>query len=594
MRTLTLGVSLLLCPALAGAQTVSYTVSMPKPTSSLLHVAMEIRGAAGPSVDVAMPAWSPGAYSLHWAAKNVTALSATDGAGTPLEARMVDTSMWRIRPSAPVIRVRYQVYLGPTTMNDAHATINGTRTLMYVVGKSPYPAPGALTLAVDAPAGWKLATGLDEIRPGVFGAPDYDTLVDAPIEASPNLEVVTFDDQGAHYEIVIDGRNDFDKDRMREDLRKMVAEHVRMMGGAPYRRYVFLLHGTNGTGTGGLEHLNSTAISFGRYASTNRDHYNTFLSVMSHEYFHLWNVKRIRPAILGPFDYSRPQHTRNLYVCEGLTDYYDDLALVRAGVWDRPTFYAALAKAIQQLQTQPGHLVTSAEMSSFLTWNRPDNGPNVSISYYTKGDILGVLLDLELRARTANRRTLDDVLRMLMAEHGLPKPGFAEDDGFRSAVEKIAVAGGATGDFGAFFRKYVSGLDEIDYDAYLRHAGLKLDIALAPPVRSIGVTTRTDADRLIVDNVPPSGAGYDAGLMPGDVLLAMDDERVLPATWAARLAMHKAGDTVRLQVMRGDRLVTVSVALQEDRAPTYRIVEDPGAAAAARALRDRWLAASER
>lgn len=592
MRKFCLLALLLVVPAIAGAQSVSYAVSFPKPTSSLLLVVMEIKGARGPGVDIAMPAWSPGAYSLHWAAKNVQELSAQDGDGKPLDARMVDTSVWRISPAAPVIRVRYKVYMGAAALNDTHATINGTRSLMYLVGRAPYPAPGAVTLAVDAPAGWKMATGLDAVKPGVFTAPGYDTLVDAPIEVSPEIDIVTFEHGKVPYEIVIHGRNNYDTAALAEDTRKIVAEQVRMMGGAPYTRYVFFFHGTNGTGSGGLEHLNSTTITFGRYAATNKDAYRRFLFVIAHEYFHLWNVKRIRPAILGPFDYSRPQHTRNLYVSEGMTSYYAALSLARSGVWERQVFYDDLANKIRELQTQPGHLLTSAEMSSWLTWTRPDNAPNVSISYYTKGQILGALLDLEIRARTGNRKSLDDVFRYLLAEHGLPNPGFAEAGGFRSAVEKIAAEGGAAGDFTEFFRKYVSGLDEIDYDAFFRHAGLKLQIDRSPTTPSLGVTTRTDADRLIVDNVPPSGAGYDAGLMPGDILVSMDDERVVTATFAARLAHRGAGKTVKLSVMRADRPLTVSLTLQEDRAPTYKIVEDPDAPAAAKELRENWLRAS--
>jgi predicted metalloprotease with PDZ domain len=360
------------------------------------------------------------------------------------------------------------------------------------------------------------------------------------------------------------------------------------MGGTPYKRYVFFFHGTNG-GSGGLEHLNSTQITFGRYAQDNTDAYHRFQFVIAHEFYHLWNVKRIRPEVLGPFDYSRPQHTRNLYVSEGMTSYFAALSLVRSGVWDRATFYDDLAKNIQELQTQPGHLLTSAEMSGWLTWNRPDNSANVTISYYTKGQILGTLLDLELRGRTGGRKSLDDVFRQLLAEHGLPKPGFAEDGGFRGAVEKTAAAGAAAGDFGDFFTRYVSGLDELPYDTMLTGAGLKLEITRAPAVRSIGVATRTDADRLIVDSVPPSGAGYDAGLMPGDVVLALDDERVMPATFAARLNDRRAGTAVKLQVMRGDRLLAVPVTLQEDRKPTFKIIEDPAAPPAARALRDAWL-----
>jgi len=588
MRKMTFVLFILTAAASARAQDVSYVVSVPKPTSSLLHVVMEIRGARGPSLDVAMPAWSPGAYRLEWGARNVQGLTAQDAGGRALAADMVDTSVWRIKPTAPVVRVTYDVYMNTSTVNDTHAFIIGTRALMYLVGRAPYPAPGPVTVAVDAPSGWKVATGLDSPRPGVFTAPDYDTLVDAPIEASPEIEIVSFTDAGVPYDIVIHARHNYDTAKLRDDVQKIVAEQARMMGGAPYKRYVFFFHGGNG-GSGGLEHLNSTAITFGRYASENPDAYRTFEFVIAHEFYHLWNVKRIRPAILGPFDYSRPQHTRNLYVSEGMTSYVAALSLARSGVWSRQNFYDDLAKNIQELQTQPGHLVTSAEMSSWLTWNRPDNSANVTISYYTKGQILGTLLDLEIRGRTGNRKSLDDVFRRLLAENGLPKPGFGEDAGFRSAVEAVAAAGGATGDFGDFFRRYAAGLDELPYDTELARVGLKLDISYAPAARSIGVTTRTDGDRLVVDSVPPSGVGYDAGLMPGDVLVGLNDERVVPATFSARLNDRNAAGIAKLLILRGDRLLTLTVTLQDDRKPTYRVAEDPAAPPAARALRDSWF-----
>ena len=486
------------------------------------------------------------------------------------------------------MRVAYDVYMGTSSVNDTHATITGTRALMYLIGRAPYPAPGALTVTVDAPPNWKLATGLDAVRPGVFTAPDYDTLVDAPIEASPELRNHHLRArQGAvrdRHPRAAQLRHRAAERRCPEDRRRGSAAD----GRRAVKRYVFFFHGTNG-GSGGLEHLNSTSITFGRYAQDNKSAYQRFQFVIAHEFFHLWNVKRIRPEILGPFDYSRPQHTRNLYVSEGMTSYFAALALVRSGVWDRPTFYDDLATNIQELQTQPGHLVTSAEMSSWLTWNRQDNAANVTISYYTKGQILGTLLDLDMRARTGNKKSLDDVFRQLLAEHGLPKPGFAEDGGFRGAVEKTAASGAAKGDFGEFFQRYVSGLDELPYDSMLTAAGLKLEISRAPAARSIGAATRTDADRLVVDSVPPSGAAYDAGLMPNDVLLALDDERVVPGTFAARLNDRKAGAIAKLTVMRGDRFLTIPVTLEEERKPTYKIVEDPAATAAQRALRDAWL-----
>lgn len=579
-------------PSQADAQEVAYSISMPRPTSSLLHVEMEIRAADASTdggLEIAMPAWSPGSYRIHTAAKNVTELVAHDGQGRALQTRMNGTSSWRIEPAAPVVRISYKVYVGNSALNDRHAAINGTRTLMYLVGNAPYPAQGTVSLRVDAPQGWRIATGLEATGDGLFTAPDYDTLIDAPVEVSPELEIVSFDLDGVTYEIVVHARHNYDLTRFRDSIEPIVAEQVRMMGGAPFERYVFLFHGTNRRGSGGLEHLNSTTISFGRYAADDEALFRRFEFVIAHEFFHLWNVKRIRPEILGPFDYSAPQHTRNLYVSEGMTSYYASLSLARSAVWERRHFYDDLASQIGELQEQPGHLLTSAEMSSWLTWNRPDDAADVSISYYTKGQILGTMLDLELRARTDNRQTLDDVFRHLLATHGLPEPGFEEQRGFQDAVELIATEGGATGNFDDFFVRYVSGLEEIPYDEFLGHVGLRLEIEYGDAHRSIGVAFAAGSDQLTVGNVPPTGAGHEAGLMPNDVILALDGEQIPVGEFADRLDDRAAGDKVELTVMRGDRILTIPVALQEDRERTYRIAEDPNAAQSAMELRESWL-----
>ncbi len=585
--TAAIAVGLAWAPNVA-AQEVAYTVSMPHLTSGLLHVTVAIGNAPDDTIDVAMPAWSPGFYALQWPSKNVQEVWAEDGDGRALEAIQVDTSRWRIRPVASMVRVHYKVFVGQRAMDDSHATIAGTRSLMYVVGTPPYPVGGPVTITVEAPVGWTFATGLEAVGPGIFTAPDYDTLVDSPIDVAARMDLLSFDDHGARYEVAIRNPHGYDRDMLRDEIQAIVAEQAEMMGGVPFDRYVFLLTGQNRRG-GGLEHLNSTTISFKRYDSLTSADYHRLQFLIAHEFFHLWNVKRIRPEILGPFEYSGPQHTRHLYVSEGITDYYAYLSVTRAGLWSRPDFYAELATVIQTLQRAPGRLVTSVEASSWNTWTRSDNAAHTGISYYIKGSLIGLLIDLELRERTNGRKSLDDVLRYLLAEHGLPKPGFSEADGFRTAVERIASDGGGDADFSDFFRRYVSGVEELDYNAALRHVGLRLETDEGPPTRSLGVTTSIDADRLVVAAMPPSGAGYEAGLMTGDILLMLEGDRAVPSTFEARLQSKAAGDMVELLVVRGDRLVTVPVPLQEDRETTFRIEELLDAPARAITLRDAWL-----
>ncbi len=570
------------------AQEVAYTVAMPQLTTGLLHVTLDIRSVPDDTLEVAMPAWSPGGYGLHWASKNVQELRAEDGEGQGLDVVQVDTSRWRIRPVTSRVYVHYKVFVGQRAMDDSHARISGTRSLMYVVGQAPYPAGGPVTITVNGPDGWTFATGLDAIGPGVFTAPDYDTLIDSPIEVAEHLDQFAFEDHGARYEIAIRNPHGYDRDLLRDEIQAIVAEQAEMMGGAPFDRYVFLLTGQNRRG-GGLEHLNSTTISFKRFDSLTSADYHRLQFLIAHEFFHLWNVKRIRPEILGPFDYSGPQHTRNLYVSEGMSDYYGYLSVTRAGLWSRQEFYAELASVIRTLQRAPGRLITSVESASWNTWTRSDNAAHTGISYYIKGSLIGLLIDLEMRARTNGRKSLDDVFRYLLSEHGLPKPGFAEQGGFREAVETITAEGGGGSDFSAFFRRYVSGVEELKYNTALGHVGLRLETIEGSVRRSLGVTTSVDADRLIVTAMSPSGAGYEDGLMAGDILLMLDGDRAVPSTLEARLQAHAVGDQVELLVVRGDRLVTVSVELQEDRETTYQIVETSNASARALSLRDAWL-----
>ncbi len=594
IRLASVAAALLAGTAYGSAQEVAYTVSIPRPTTRLVDVTLHVRDAPGETIDVAMPIWTPGGYEPLWHGKNVQELHAVDAQGNPLDTRCVGTSRWRVLSNPGDVRVMYRVYVPPSRggysrLDDEHFRLTSVGTLMYVVGDEPYPAPGPLTLKINAPDGWVMATGLEATGPGEFAAPDYDTLVDAPVEVARELDVRTFEDHGARYEVAIRNPHNYG-DAFLEEIRAIVAEQAEMMGGVPFDRYVFVMTGTNTRG-GGLEHLNSTTISFKRYDETTSSDYHRLQFLIAHEFFHLWNVKRIRPEILGPFDYSKPQHSKNIYVSEGITDYISYLTVARAGLWTRAEFYAELAKVIETLQSKPGRLITSAEEASWRAWTRHDNPAHTEISFYTKGSLIGLLLDLDIRARTEDRRSLDDVFRLLLEEHGLPKPGFDEERGFQDAVERITREGGGDPDFTAFFDAYVSGVEELDYNAYLRHVGLRLEIdeqeeRFEP---SLELELDLDGDLPVVTGLTFDGAAYRAGIMTGDVLLMLAGERVVATTLPTRLRMIGVGGAAELQVLRGDRLVPVTVRLGEERPVTYRIVEDEGATPAHESSRNAWL-----
>jgi len=381
-----------------------------------------------------------------------------------------------------------------------------------------------------------------------------------------------------------------------------------MMGGPLYKKYVFFLRARPGTGSGGLEHLNSTDMSFSAWQThSSWQNYSRLLFVAAHEFFHLWNVKRIRPAILGPFDYTHEQNTRNLYVSEGMTSYWAAIGLKRCGLWSRKDYFEELATQIKTLQSAPGRKIMSVELSSWDTWNRSDNGDNNRIDYYNKGELLGNLLDLEIRSRTNNQKSLTDVFLYLLKNYGLPKPGFEEVRGFRDTVE-LMVKQTAPGkaDFSDFFARYVSGVEEIPWNEFLDHAGLMLEEKKGANEPYFGMTTGTSIPtgagafgpatiqvpegQLAITAIAKDSPAASAGLDIGDILVSIDGDRVDPATLKQRLDEKKIGSTIQIAVMRRDRLMTVPLTVGGREPITYSIKEKPNPTALQRQIFTSWLA----
>lgn len=595
----------------ASAQTapVSYTVTLDKmPTSHFVHVALTVNTTGASSIDVAMPAWSPGAYGIHNAWRNVQEFSVSDEAGAKLKFEKIDKQTWRIyNGSAKTITARYKLYLR-TDYTDEMCYLHGPSVFMYVVGKRPYPLEGPVTLKLEAPASWRAQTGMDEgSSPNTFSAANYDAFIDASIVLGPNWEQTSFEDQGAKYYLVFLGKGNYDKEKIARDVKQVVSYLVSLMGGPPYKKYVFFLRARPGIGSGGLEHLNSTDMSMSAWAThSSWQIYSRFLFVAAHEFFHLWNVKRIRPSILGPFDYSHEQNTRNLYVSEGMTSYWAAIGLKRSGLWSRKDYFENLANQIKTLQSAPGHKIMSVELSSWDTWNRADNADNNRIDYYNKGELLGNLLDLEIRYRTQNQKSLTDVFLYLLKNNGLPNPGFEEVHGFRDTVELIVKQAAAEkADFGDFFAKYVSGVEEIPWNDFLDHAGLVLEEKKAKAEPYLGVTTGTSiptgggafgpatiqlpAGQIAITGITADSPAARAGLDIGDVLVAMDGDRIDPATFVDRFNEKKIGSTIQLTVTRRDRLITLDVRIGSREQITYSIKEKADATELQKKIFASWL-----
>ncbi|MCP9493800.1 MAG: PDZ domain-containing protein [Pyrinomonadaceae bacterium MAG19_C2-C3] len=584
---------------------ISYTVSMPRPYTHLLEVEMRVRAAAQSqmpaSLDVRMPVWTPGSYLIREYARHVQDFTAQRGGNqnetTPLAWTKTNKNTWRITTGgAPEIIVRYNVYANELTvrtneLNDRHAFWNNAATLMYVEGFLNAPS----TVTVKPFGNWKIATGLPQATGGTteagsqtFAAPNYDILYDSPFLVS-DFKAIDFEVRGKPHRFVVDGEGNYDLERLRRDVPKIVEESAKMMNGLPYDNYTFLLM-THPTAGGGLEHLNSTALIARRFSFAQEESYRGFLSLVAHEFFHLWNVKRIRPDALGTFDYNNENYTRLLWVAEGVTSYYENVLLRRAGLMTVDDYLKLIGNEIRALQSTPGRLAMSVEEASFDAWieyYRPDeNTINSAISYYDKGALVGLLLDLEILRRTDGARSLDDVMRALYTDFALKNRNYTPAD-FQATAERITGSS-----LNEFFNQYVRGRAELPFAETLQAFGLTLNTMIDPkaaPKAFFGATLAQDGERLTVRNVPVGTPAYEQGITAGDQIIALNGTRVTLATLNERLGERRPGDEVTLTIFRLDELRTFPVKLGQNTLGDFRITPVNNPSPAQRRLYESWL-----
>jgi predicted metalloprotease with PDZ domain len=586
--------------AAQNAPDISYMVSMPRPNTHLLEVEARLvyRQQAPAAVDLVMPVWTPGSYLVREYARHVQDFNASGPGHGALNWTKVNKNTWRVETrGAREVRVGYKVYANELTvrtneLNDRHAFWNNSALLVYPEGHLRAPS----TLRVVPFGNWKVATGLPPVagQSNTFRASDFDTLYDAPFLVS-NFRVLDFEVKGIPHRIILDGEGNYDPERLRRDVRRVVEETVGLMREIPYRDYTFMLM-THPTARGGLEHLNSTALIWRRHSFRRDSDWRDFLSLVAHEYFHLWNVKRIRPDALGPFDYTQENYTRLLWVAEGVTSYYDNLLVRRAGLMTDRQYLDIIAKAAEDLQRTPGRLRQSLEESSFDAWieyyRQDENTVNTAISYYDKGALVGLLLDLEIRRRTNGARSLDDVMRALYDDFYKKDRNYTPED-FQRASERVAGAG-----LDEFFRRYVRGREELDWSAALQSVGLRLDTTgefttadarVAAAEFNLGATLAQEGDRLTVRNVRAGTPAYEAGLSYADQIVAVDGLRATRDFLHARLEEKRPGETLTLTVFRNDELRPVAVRLAPRAEGAYRIVPVQNPTDAQRRAYQSWL-----
>jgi predicted metalloprotease with PDZ domain len=555
------------CSAAAAqsAEPIRYTLSFPAPQTHYVDVNASIPTGAQASIEVMMPVWTPGSYLVREYARNVEAFAArtADGRGLPVAKTL--KNRWRIATGgAPRVTVTYRVYSHEMSVRnnwiDAEfAMLNGAATFVTL----PEPGPRPHEVTVLLPAAWKTSiTGMPDAPDGEanhYRAPDFDTLVDSPIVAG-NPTVYRFAVGGKpHFLVNVGEEGVWDGARSVADIARIVQTDLLMWGSLPYDKYIFfnILSGPGG----GLEHRNSVMMMARRWATRTHESYVSWLGLVSHEYFHLWNVKRLRPVELGPFDYEHEVYTRSLWIAEGLTDYYGDLMLRRAGLITDGEYARALSNAIRTLQTTPGRLVQTLEGASFDAWikeYRPDeNSPNAAVSYYTKGAVVGFLLDAHVRHATQGARSLDDVMRRAFDRYSGAR-GYTPPE-FRQAASQVAGE-----DLSAWFVRALETTEELDYSEALEWFGMQFAPPASPsrePPGWLGATTKVQDGRLLVSEIRRGTPAYGSGLNAGDEIVAIDDLRVDPDDLDRRLQNYRPGQRVSLLVARGEMMRRVDLTL---------------------------------
>lgn len=580
-------------PTAAPLEAIGYTLSFPAPHTHYVEVEASVPTGRKPSVELMMAVWTPGSYLVREYERNVENLSASATGGGTLAVAKTRKNRWRIETGgAPRVSVRYRVYSREMTVRnnwvDARfALLNGAATYLTLV--EPRAArPHEVTLAL--PPQWKTSiTGLPDApdrRAHHYVAPDFDTLVDSPIVAG-NPAVHVFEVSGKKHYLVDEGEAGvFDGARALPDVEKIVRANERLWGSLPYDKYIFfnLLVG----GGGGVEHKNSTVMMSSRFSMATRGAYLNWLKLVSHEYFHAWNVKRLRPVELGPFDYENEVYTPSLWVAEGVTSYYGDLIVRRAGLQSQEEYLADLSGEIRSLQNTPGRLVQPVEQASYDAWikqYRPDeNSPNTTISYYTKGAVLGFLLDAKIRKATSGAKSLDDAMRLAFERYSGAKGYTAQE--FRKTLEEVAGTS-----FGGWWQDALESTKELDYTEAGDWFGLQF--APLPERRSadergwLGLGTRADGGRLVVSEVRRGTPAYDAGFNVEDEIIAIDDLRVrataatanAPNPWQARMDTYHPGDKVSVLIARRDEMMTLDATFGREPEDTWRLQVRPQAGA---------------
>lgn len=550
------------------AVNVDYTLGMSKPNSHYFEVEMEISDLKEKSITVKMPVWAPGSYLVREFAKSVNQVKAVDEMGNKLNIKKVNKSSWRIETKGiKKVKISYEVYafelsVRTSFLDDSHGYVNGTSMFMYLAGQKD--VSGQLTIKPHQTFS-KISTALKVKSGTVYTFEDYDQLVDSPIEIG-NQSEFHFEAAGVDHTVAMYGEGNYDIPTLKRDMAKIVEAETIVMGENPNEEYLFIIHNIS-VPSGGLEHKSSTTLEVNRWTYEG-DAYLGFLSLVAHEYFHLWNVKRMRPKTLGPFDYDSENYTDLLWVMEGFTSYYDELVLRRAGFYSQEDYMSKLFGTINYVENQPGNSIQPVAHASFDAWIKAyrsnENSVNTTISYYSKGQILAAMLDLHIIQKFEAEKTLDDFLKMLYADfYKKSDVGYTEEE-FQSSLESFLEE-----DMDWFFDQYVYGTQIVDYKKFFKGVGLDIVDSNSGPAPKLGIKTKYADGKLLITTVYSGSAAEQYGLSVNDEIIGFEGYRVNQSDFNDFIRTKLNGDKFELLISRDNILMTYEIIMAEQQRLKY-------------------------
>jgi predicted metalloprotease with PDZ domain len=553
--------------------TLFYQVAMSQPASHLFEVTLQVSNWQSATLDLKMPVWTPGSYLVREYAKHVQDFWAQDSNGKVLASQKVSKNHWQIQTQGcSEIKVSYRIFANELTvrtnhLDTTHGYFNGAALFFFVPGLEQQPIKVKI---IPPQSDWQVTTSLPKVEgdSNTFIAPDFDTLVDTPVEIGTQ-QVYDFEVFNKPHSLAIWSQGNANPQKIIADTKKVIETEAELFGGLPYEQYLFILH-LSGSGYGGLEHKDCCTLNYPRFGFRDREKYNRFIQLVAHEFFHLWNVKRIRPKALETFDYEAENYTTSLWFCEGTTSYYDLLIPLRAGIYNRQIYLENLSKDITKYLSTIGRKVQPLGESSYDAWiklyRRDANSDNNQISYYLKGQLVSLLLDLLIRAKHQNKRSLDDVMRLMWQRFGQDEIGFTELQ-LRETIAEIAEQ-----DLADFFFRYIETTEELPFNDYLDSFGLYLKTVEESDTPYMGIRLQSENNQEVIKFVAAESPAEQGGIDANDELLAIDGVRVNSESLNERLKDYRVNDTIQVTVFHQDELKTLSVTLSQPQSSRYEVV----------------------